>query len=51
MSFKKNFLVLPFGTEKNVTNAWILEGEKRFNFEAVFFEFDGFGFAITTPMQ
>lgn len=48
ISFKKNFLVLPFESEKNTTKAWILEGEKRLNFEALFFEFDGFGCAITT---
>ena len=48
ISFKKNFLVLPFGSEKNTTRAWILEGEKRLNFEALFFEFDGFACAITT---
>lgn len=48
ISFKKNFLVLPFESEKNTTKVWILEGEKRLNFEALFFEFDGFGCAITT---
>ena len=48
ISFKKNFLVLPFGSEKYTTKAWILEGGKRLNFEALFFEFDGFGCAITT---
>ncbi len=48
ISFKKNFLVMPFESEKNTTKAWILEGEKRLNFEALFFEFDGFGCAITT---
>ena len=48
ISFKKNFLVLPFESEKNTTKAWILEGEKRLNFEALFFEFDRFGCAITT---
>ena len=48
ISFKKNFLVLPFGSEKNTTKAWILEDQKRLNFEALFFEFDGFGCAITT---
>jgi hypothetical protein len=40
--------VLPFGSEKYTTKAWILEGGKRLNFEALFFEFDGFGCAITT---
>ena len=48
ISFKKNFLVLPFGSEKYTTKAWILEAGKRLNFEALFFEFDGFGCAITT---
>jgi hypothetical protein len=48
ISFKKNFLVLPFGSEKYTTKAWILEGGNRLNFEALFFEFDGFGCAITT---
>ena len=37
ISFKKNFLVLPFGSEKYTTKAWILEGGKRLNFEALFF--------------
>jgi hypothetical protein len=48
ISFKKNFLVLPFGSEKNTTNAWILEGGRRLNYESLFFEFDGFACAITT---
>ena len=48
ISFKKNFLVLPFGSEKNTTKVWILEGGKRLNYESLFFEFDGFACAITT---
>ena len=48
ISFKKNFLVLPFGSEKNTTKAWILEGGRRLNYESLFFEFDGFACAITT---
>ena len=48
ISFKKNFLVLPFGSEKNTTKVWILEGGRRLNYESLFFEFDGFACAITT---
>ena len=48
ISFKKNFLVLPFGSEKNTTKAWILDGGRRLNYESLFFEFDGFACAITT---
>lgn len=51
MSFKKHFLVTPFGEEKNTTVAWILDGKKRQRFEAFFLEFDGFGCAITTPLR
>jgi len=48
ISFKKNFLVLPFGSKRNTTRVWILEGERRLNYESLFFEFDGFACAITT---
>lgn len=48
ISFKKNFLVLPFGSKKNTTKVWILEGGRRLNYESLLFEFDGFACAITT---
>ena len=49
MSFKKNFLVLPFGVEENDTAAWIKDGDILKKFKGIFFEFDGFGCALTIP--
>ena len=49
MSFKKNFLVIPFGVEENDTAAWIKDGDILKKFKGIFFEFDGFGCAITIP--
>ena len=51
MSFKKHFLVLPFGTGQSKTTAWILDGDKPQCFEALFLEFNGFGCAITIPLE
>ena len=50
MSFKKHFMVIPFGKEKNSTVAWILDENNRQHFEGMFLEFEGFGCAITTPL-
>lgn len=50
MSFKKHFMVIPFGKEKNSTVAWILDKTNRQRFEGMFLEFEGFGCAITTPL-
>ena len=50
MSFKKHFMVIPFGKEKNSTVAWVLDETKRQRFEGMFLEFEGFGCAITTPL-
>ena len=50
MSFKKHFMVIPFGKEKNSTVAWILDETNRQRFEGFFLEFEGFGCAITTPL-
>ncbi|MDA8591650.1 4'-phosphopantetheinyl transferase superfamily protein [Flavobacteriaceae bacterium] len=50
MSFKKHFMVIPFGEEKNSTIAWILDETNRQRFEGLFLEFEGFGCAITTPL-
>ena len=50
MSFKKHFMVIPFGKEKNSTVAWILDETKHQCFEGMFLEFEGFGCAITTPL-
>ena len=49
MSFKKHFLVLPFAVEDNNTTAWIKDEDALKNFKGVFFEFDGFGCALTIP--
>jgi 4'-phosphopantetheinyl transferase EntD len=51
ISFKKHFLVLPFGTGQSKTTAWILDGNKPQCFEALFLEFNGFGCAITIPQE
>lgn len=51
MSFKNHFLVLPFGIGQNTTTAWILDGNKRQRFEGFFLEFNGFGCAITIPLE
>ena len=51
MSFKKHFLVLPFGIGQNTTTAWILDGSKRQRYEGRCLEFNGFGCAITTPIE
>lgn len=50
MSFKKHFMVIPFGKEKNSTVAWILDENNRQRFEGMFLEFEGFGCAITTTL-
>ena len=50
MSFKKHFMVIPFGKEKNSTVAWVLDETTHQRFEGMFFEFEGFGCAITTPL-
>lgn len=49
MEFKKQFLVLPFGTESNTTSAWIIEEHQSSKYLAVFMEFEGFGCAIVGP--
>ena len=50
MSFKKHFMVIPFGKEKNSTVAWVLDETTHQRFEVMFLEFEGFGCAITTPL-
>ena len=50
MSFKKHFMVIPFGKEKNSTVVWILDETNRQRFEGMFLEFEEFGCAITTPL-
>ena len=49
ISFKRHFLVIPFGEEENSTTAWIKDGDNLKIFKALFFEFDGFGCALTIP--
>lgn len=51
ISFKKHFIVLPVGVDEKTTTAWILDGNKRMRFEGLFLEFNGFGCAITIPME
>ena len=44
-------LVLPIGADQESTTAWILDKNQRQRFEALVLEFNGFGFAITTPSK
>ena len=51
VSFKEQMLVLPIGADQESTTAWILDKNQRQRFEALVLEFNGFGFAITTPSK
>jgi 4'-phosphopantetheinyl transferase EntD len=50
MVFKTHFMVLPFDTTTPTTVSWIICGNKRLKYNGLFFEFEGFGCAVTTPL-
>lgn len=42
MMFKKHFLVIPFNVDDGETVAWIDYEDKKYRYQAYFFEFEGF---------
>lgn len=51
LSFLQNTLVIPFTVDEGTTVAWIDYDDKKYRFDTVFFEFEGFTCAYALPSQ